>query len=87
MSSLDRNIFELQPLEIRTLLAAVVSVDGTNTLQINTLDSGSSVIVNKISNGKINIPFVSDERTAPEIYVGGNSDSAQALAMKQADCL
>ena len=41
----------------------------------------------QISNGKINIPFVSDERTAPEIYVGGNSDSAQELAIKHADCL
>jgi alkanesulfonate monooxygenase len=41
----------------------------------------------KVKGGKINVSFVSEERTAPEIYVGGNSDSAEELAMKHADCL
>ena len=41
----------------------------------------------KIAGGKINIPFVSNERAAPEIYIGGNSDSAEDLAIKHGDCL
>jgi alkanesulfonate monooxygenase len=40
-----------------------------------------------IENGKLNTPFVSDERTAPEIFVGGNSLEAEQLAIKHADCL
>ena len=52
MSALDRNIFELQPLEVRKLLASVV-VDGSHILQISSLSSPSTVVVNKISNGKI----------------------------------
>src|SRR5437773_1309730 len=54
MSFLDRNIFELQPLEIRQLLATgTASIDGTNTLQVGNLSGAATVIVNKISNGKI----------------------------------
>ncbi len=41
----------------------------------------------KIEKGKLNTPFVSTERSAPEIYLGGNSELAEALAMKHADCL
>ena len=40
-----------------------------------------------IENGRLNTPFVSDERAAPEIFLGGNSSSAEALAVKHADCL
>jgi alkanesulfonate monooxygenase len=41
----------------------------------------------KIEDGRVNTPFVSSERTAPEIYVGGNSQLADDLAIKHADCL
>jgi alkanesulfonate monooxygenase len=41
----------------------------------------------RIENGKLNTPFVSDERTSPEIFLGGNSPQAEALAIKHADCL
>jgi len=40
-----------------------------------------------IRDGRLNTPFVSDERAAPEIFLGGNSSSAEALAVKHADCL
>jgi alkanesulfonate monooxygenase len=40
-----------------------------------------------IENGRLNTPFVCDERAAPEIFLGGNSSSAEALAVKHADCL
>ena len=40
----------------------------------------------RVENGKINTPFVSDEATAPEIYLGGNSQRADELAIKHADC-
>lgn len=36
---------------------------------------------------RINVPFVSPERTAPEIFLGGNSPQAEALAIAHADCL
>jgi len=41
----------------------------------------------QIENGKLNTPFVSSDRTSPEIFVGGNSAVAERLAMKHADCL
>jgi alkanesulfonate monooxygenase len=41
----------------------------------------------RIENGKVNLPFISDERAAPEIYLGGNSPLADELAIKHADCL
>lgn len=40
-----------------------------------------------IEEGRVNTPFVSDARSAPEIFVGGNSAQAEALALKHADCL
>ena len=36
---------------------------------------------------RINVPFVSRERSAPEIFLGGNSPQAEALAIAHADCL
>ena len=41
----------------------------------------------RIENGKLNTPFVSSERSAPEIFVGGNSELAEELAVKHGDCL
>jgi alkanesulfonate monooxygenase len=41
----------------------------------------------RIEGARINTPFVSDERTRPEIYLGGSSDQAYALAIRHADCL
>jgi len=41
----------------------------------------------RVDNGKLNIPFISDETTAPQIYLGGNSQLADEMAIKHADCL
>lgn len=41
----------------------------------------------EIQNGRLNTPFVSGERTAPEIFLGGNSELAEQLAIKHANCL
>jgi alkanesulfonate monooxygenase len=40
----------------------------------------------KIENGKLNTPFVSEERTFPELYIAGNSPAAQRLAITQGSC-
>jgi alkanesulfonate monooxygenase len=40
-----------------------------------------------IENGRLNTPFVSDCRSSPEIFLGGNSPQAEALAVRHADCL
>ena len=41
----------------------------------------------EIENSTLNTPFASSERSAPEIYVGGNSSLAEQLAVKYGDCL
>jgi alkanesulfonate monooxygenase len=41
----------------------------------------------KVEEARVNTPFVSTERDAPEIYLGGNSHLAAELAVKHADCL
>jgi alkanesulfonate monooxygenase len=41
----------------------------------------------QIENGRLNSPFVSGERKSPEIFLGGNSELAQLLAIKHANCL
>lgn len=41
----------------------------------------------KIENGRLNTPFISNERSAPEIFVGGNSELAAQLTAKHGDCL
>ena len=71
MSALDRNIFELQPLEVRKLLASV-SVDGSHILQINSLSSPSTVVVNKISNGNI-VVTINGVATGPQLSLGTGS--------------
>jgi len=40
-----------------------------------------------VENGTLNTPFVSDSRSAPEIYLGGKSERAFELAAKHASCL
>jgi alkanesulfonate monooxygenase len=40
----------------------------------------------RIENGKLNLPFLDGERSAPEIFLGGNSSEAERLAVKHADC-
>jgi alkanesulfonate monooxygenase len=40
-----------------------------------------------VEKGKLATPFVGGEGTGPEIFLGGNSDVADALAMKHADCM
>jgi len=40
-----------------------------------------------ILNGRLNTPFVSTERSSPEIFLGGNSELAEQLAIKHANCL
>jgi alkanesulfonate monooxygenase len=41
----------------------------------------------QIENGRLGTPFVSPRRTAPEIYLSGNSPQAEAVAVAHADVL
>ncbi len=41
----------------------------------------------RIEGGKLNTPFISPDRSAPEIYIGGNSEWAEQIAVKHASCL
>jgi alkanesulfonate monooxygenase len=41
----------------------------------------------RVENARVNTPFVSNERSRPEIFLGGSSDQARALAIRHADCL
>lgn len=41
----------------------------------------------QIENGRLNTPFVSPERPSPEIFLGGNSELAEQLAIKHSNCL
>ena len=41
----------------------------------------------RIEKARLNTPFLAPDRTAPEIYVGGNSEQAEALAVRHASCL
>lgn len=41
----------------------------------------------KVENARLNTPFVSPDRAAPEIFLGGNSRAAELLALAHADCL
>jgi alkanesulfonate monooxygenase len=40
----------------------------------------------RISEGRLNTPFVGCSRTRPEIYIGGNSVQARDLAARYGDC-
>jgi alkanesulfonate monooxygenase len=40
----------------------------------------------QIENGRLNTAFVSKTRTSPEIFIGGGSDAARALAISQGSC-
>src|SRR5262245_26250690 len=39
-----------------------------------------------IENGRLNTPFMSPERTFPELYIAGNSHAAQRLSITQGTC-
>ncbi len=41
----------------------------------------------RVEGGKLNTPFLSPHRQSPEIYLGGNSEQAERLAIKHASCL
>jgi alkanesulfonate monooxygenase len=41
----------------------------------------------RVEQGKLHTPFVSPDRTAPEIYLSGHSESAERLALAQGSCL
>jgi len=41
----------------------------------------------RVEEAKLNTPFCSADRQAPEIYIGGSSDLATELAVKHASCL
>jgi alkanesulfonate monooxygenase len=41
----------------------------------------------RVEDARINTPFVAKDRTRPEIFLGGSSDQARALAIRHADCL
>jgi alkanesulfonate monooxygenase len=40
----------------------------------------------RVENGRLATPFVSRERTQPEIFIGGSSPAAERLAIKQGTC-
>jgi alkanesulfonate monooxygenase len=40
-----------------------------------------------VEGGRLNTPFVSNKEASPEIFLGGNSDTAEQLAVRHADCL
>ncbi|HEV3317480.1 MAG TPA: LLM class flavin-dependent oxidoreductase [Candidatus Angelobacter sp.] len=40
-----------------------------------------------IQGGRLNTPFVSSKETSPEIFLGGNSELAEQLAIRHANCL
>jgi alkanesulfonate monooxygenase len=40
----------------------------------------------RVENGRLTTPFVSSERTRPEIFIGGSSPAAQQLAIRQGTC-
>ncbi len=41
----------------------------------------------RIEKGKLNLPFVAPDRRVPEIFLGGNSERAEQIAMRHAHCL
>jgi alkanesulfonate monooxygenase len=41
----------------------------------------------EIRGGRLNTPFVSPDAAVPEIFLGGNSELAEQLAIKHANCL
>ncbi len=41
----------------------------------------------QVEGGKLNLPFLAPDRATPEIFLGGGSEKADALAMRHADCL
>src|SRR6202140_4841871 len=41
----------------------------------------------RVEQGKLHTPFVASDRTAPEIYISGHSESAARLARTQGSCL
>jgi alkanesulfonate monooxygenase len=41
----------------------------------------------RVEKGKLNVPFAAPDRATPEIFLGGGSQRAEALAVKHADCL
>ncbi|MEW6209835.1 MAG: LLM class flavin-dependent oxidoreductase [Acidobacteriota bacterium] len=40
----------------------------------------------KVEDGRLNTPFVSAERTSPEIFIGGSSAAARDLAIRRGSC-
>jgi alkanesulfonate monooxygenase len=41
----------------------------------------------RVAGARLNTPFLAPDRTAPEIFVGGNSPQAEAMAVRHASCL
>jgi alkanesulfonate monooxygenase len=41
----------------------------------------------QVERGKLNVPFVSPERSRPELFIGGNSALAENIAIRHCDCL
>lgn len=40
----------------------------------------------RVEGGKLNTPFISDDRTWPELYIAGNSPPAKRLTLSQGSC-
>jgi alkanesulfonate monooxygenase len=41
----------------------------------------------RVEHGRLNVPFVAPDRNRPELFIGGNSAQAEALAIRHGDCL
>jgi len=41
----------------------------------------------RVEKARLNTPFLSQERVAPELFIGGNSEQAEALTLKHGECL
>src|SRR5262249_59952005 len=52
----------------------------------NSSDVNFSGSYYSIEHGRLNTPFVSPDRSFPELYIAGNSPSAQRLAISQGTC-
>src|SRR5262249_21352659 len=80
MSPFDRNIFELQPLEIRRLLTTA-SIDAGAVLHVIGTGSADTITLNQLSNGRVSITGVTTQFTPGSqfttilIEAGGGNDT------------
>ncbi len=84
MSPFDRNIFELQPLEIRRLLTTA-QIDPGAVLHVIGTGSADTITLNQLSNGRVSITGVGTQFTPGSqfttilIEAGGGNDTVSIL--------